>query len=577
MNTNGASEFHTSKGSVLPVLPNPRAAVRRRLAAFVLLCGLALVAPATAPAHGIPQLAVPPHPSLVILIAVDQMRADYLDRFRDQFDGGFRMLLDEGAVFTNAHQGHAITATAPGHASMLSGLYPSRHGIIDNDWWDRELQRAERAGLDPESVVVGLDPNSDAGGPSGSPRQFRGSSLAGWLREQDERSQAVSISRKDRSAVLMAPEAEHVYWFHWSGRFVTSTFYRKDLPDWVRRFNDTDWLADYAGSTWTLLQAEALYAASRPDEYLGEARLREFGSRFPHKLPTDRRALGDVITTTPFMDQATLEIGRDAIRALQLGADEAPDLLALGLSATDAVGHAFGPFSREMHDHLLRLDLELAGFFELVDQAVGLDRVLVVLTSDHGVAPLPEYSHDEGREAARLDVGALLNGLDRHISSIFGQGRWFSGYSYGWLHLNLTLCRELGVEPEVVLTAAKTYLNAQPQVAAAFSRSDLDVEHPPQTDLEERVHRSYFPERSGDLYVIHPPFSIWQTGAATNHQSPYFYDSHVPLILRGPGVRPGRYGGRVEVVDLGPTLAALLQVEAPADLDGRVLREGMSR
>jgi predicted AlkP superfamily pyrophosphatase or phosphodiesterase len=516
-------------------------------------------------------------PSLVVLIAVDQMRADYLDRFRDQFDGGFRMLLEQGAVFTNAHQSHAITATAPGHASMLSGLYPSHHGVIDNDWWDRDLQRAERAAHDPDYSVVGLDPGSDVQEPSGSPRQFRGSSLVGWLRQQDERSQAVSISRKDRSAVLMAPEAEHVYWFHWSGRFVTSDYYRDELPDWVHGFNDTDWLSDFAGSTWTLLQAEALYAGSRPDDYLGEARLREFGGEFPHKLPTDRRELGNLITTTPFMDWATLEIGREAITALALGADDAPDILALGLSATDAVGHAFGPFSREMQDHLLRLDLELAGFFEFVDQTVGLDRVVIALTSDHGVAPLPEFSRSQGEEAERLNVGAVLNGLDQHISSIFGAGRWFSGYSYGWLQLNRELCEQLGADPEAVLSAAETYLKALPQVAATFSRADLDVDHPPQTDLEARVHRSYYPSRAGDIYIIHPPFSIWQTGAAANHQSPYFYDSHVPLILVGAGVEPGRYGGRVEIVDLAPTLAELLQVPAPAGLDGRVLRQGLAR
>lgn len=565
----------------------PRIPRRRRVQiAAVALCLLSAAIPGdaaqlAAPASGAPsdaggQIAAT-RPALVVLIAIDQMRADYLIRFADQFDGGFRRLLDEGAVFTNAHQSHAITATAPGHASMLSGLYPRRHGIIDNDWWDRDLQRAERAALDPDYEIVGLDPLSDASGPSGSPRQFRGSSLVGWMHDADARSQAVSISRKDRAAVLMAPEAEHVYWFHWSGRFVTSSYYRDALPAWVQRFNATDWLSDFAGVAWTLLQAEALYEASRPDEYLGEARLRGFGDQFPHQLPSNRRELGNLITTTPFMDEATLEIGREAVVELQLGADDAPDVLALGLSATDAVGHAFGPFSREMQDHLLRLDLALAGFFEFLDETVGMDRVLIALTSDHGVAPLPEYSAAEGRDAKRLNVGTVLNGLDEHISSIFGDGRWFSGYSYGWLQLNRELCAQLGVEPQAVLTAAETYLQSLPQIAATYSRADLDVDHPPQTLLESRVHRSYFPSRAGDIYIIHPPFSIWQTGAATNHQSPYFYDSHVPLIIRGPGVEAEHFDGRVEIVDLAPTLAALLDIAPPEDLDGRVLREGMSR
>jgi len=553
-----------------------------RAATLVVLVLAAVVTPLRALPQASPQassrqVSSQQKPALVLLIAIDQMRADYLERFGDQFKGGFRMLLEEGAVFTNAHQAHAITATATGHASMLSGLYPRHHGIIDNDWWDRELGRRVRATEDSDYSVVGLDPGSDTSGPSGSPRQFRGTTLVDWLRRQNDRSQTVSISRKDRSAILMTPEAEHVYWFHWSGRFVTSTYYRDTLPEWVQRFNAIDWMSDYAGAAWTLLQAETLYAASRPDEYLGEARLRGFGDKFPHELPTDRRALGDTITMTPFMDWATLEIGREAITALELGADDTTDILALGLSATDAVGHAFGPFSREMQDQMLRLDLELAGFFEFIDATVGLDRVIIVLTSDHGVAPLPEYSRNQGREAKRLDVGAVLNGLDEHISKTFGNGRWFSGYSYGWLHLNRQQVAQHDADPAQVLAAAATYLRSRNEVAAVFSRANLDADHPAQTDLERRVHRSYFPSRSGDLYIIHAPFSIWQTGAAASHQSPYFYDSHVPLILRGPGVAPGRYGGYVEIVDLAPTLAALLSVSPPVDLDGRVLREGLSR
>jgi len=505
------------------------------------------------------------------------MRADYLDRFRDQFDGGFHMLLEQGAVFTNAHQSHAITATAPGHATMLSGLYPSHHGIIDNNWFDRELQRPERAALDPDYTIVGLDPFSDSNGPSGSPRQFHGSTLAGWLRQQDPRSQTVSISRKERSAVLMAPEAEHVYWFHWSGSFVTSTYYRDQLPDWVVRFNDTEWLSDFAGSTWPLVQAETLYAASRPDEYPGETRLRGFGDKFPHQLPTDPRALGNTITSTPFMDWATLELGREAVTSLELGSDDATDLLAIGLSATDAVGHAFGPFSREIQDQMLRLDADLADFFDVIDQTVGLDRTIIVLTSDHGVAPLPEYSANQGFEAKRIDVGALLNGLDGHVSGIFGEGHWFYWSSYGWLYLDRSMCAQHDVDPDQVLATAQTYLESLEEVAAVFSRADLDSGRPPQTDLEARVQRSYFPSRAGDLYIVHPPFSFWQTGAAANHQSPYFYDSHVPLMLHGPGVARGRFGRRVEIADLAPTLAELLSISPPETIDGRVLREGLAR
>lgn len=239
---------------------------------------------------------------LLLVISVDQMRADYLERFGPSLTGGFRRLLDEGTVFTNALHGHAITATAPGHATILSGLYPRDSGIIDNTWYDRVPDRRERAANDPDYELVGMDVPDD--GPGGSPKQFKGTSLVGWLKQQNPRTRAVSISRKDRTAVLTAPEAEHAYWFHGSGSFITSTYYRDEVPDWVEDFNESDWLGDHLGGKWELSRPEVDYLdfGSRPDDYEGERGARGFGNVFPHQLPDERRPLATRILTTPSRD-----------------------------------------------------------------------------------------------------------------------------------------------------------------------------------------------------------------------------------------------------------------------------------
>ncbi len=503
---------------------------------------------------------------LVLVISVDQMRADYLDRFGPQLTGGLRRLLDEGAVFTNARHGHAITAAAPGHTALLSGLYPRDSGIIDNTWYDHKLGRRERASADPAYRIAGLDVPDDS--PGGSPNQFKGTSLVGWLKERDPRSQAVSISRKDRTAVLTAPEAEHVYWWHWSGHFITSTYYREALPDWVAAFNDTDWLARYAGGAWKLLEPENAYAASRPDNYDAEAGPRDFGNVFPHPLPAERQPLGTRIVTTPFMDEATLDLGRVAIEALDLGSDDVTDVLALGLSATDSIGHAFGPYSREIHDQMLRLDLMLGEFFDFVDDTVGLDRTLIVLTSDHGVVRLPEYSRERGEDAERLWMREVINGIDEHLADEFGGERWFRTYSYGWLQVDRAQATALGVDPEAVVAKAHEYVESLDFVAAVFSRNDLMSQRDLGSEFEEFARRNFYAERSGDLYLVHRPLSMWQTGSAVNHQSPHDYDRHVPLILRGTGIDAGPRTDDVAIIDLAPTLAALLGLTPPVSLEG---------
>ena len=515
-------------------------------------------------------------PALLLLIAVDQMRADYLDRFRPQLIGGLRTLLEDSAVFINARQDHAITSTAPGHAAMLSGLYPRDNGMVDNTWFDRTLGRRERAAIDPEKQLIGVSATNNS--PGVSPRQFLGTSLVGWLKDLDPLSQAVSISRKDRAAVLMAPEAEHVYWWHAaSGRFISSTYYRDELPDWVNVFNDEDWLSGYLGGSWEQLETEPTYTFSRPDAYEGERGPRGFGTVFPHLFPTSRPALGRTIELTPFMDKATLDLGRAAITALNLGQDGVTDVLALGLSSTDSVGHYFGPYSRELQDQILRLDRMLGDFLEFVDRTAGLHRTLVILTADHGVAPLPEYSRELGDAAERLRLGEIYRGISEYLGDEFGGENWFTSSSHGWIQVDRAKATKLGVDANYIVHKAREYIETLDTVVAVFSHDDLLEDRKPQSQIEELLRRSFYAERLGDLYLLHSPLSLWQTGLATNHQSPYDYDRRVPLILRGPGVRPGVYAEPVAIVDIAPTLAHMLGLTAPNALEGIILEHVIVR
>jgi predicted AlkP superfamily pyrophosphatase or phosphodiesterase len=554
------------------------APIRALSAAMLAVCAVAGVvgtSAASGPAAdvGLQQDAAP---RLLLFIAVDQMRIDYLDRFDEQLTGGLRTLQDGGAVLTNARQDHAITTTAPGHASMLSGLYPRDHGLVDNTWYDRTLGQGQSAVRDQAHPLVGT-PVADAG-PGASPLHFRGSSLAGWLRERWPEAITVSVSRKDRSAILMTPEAEHVYWWNASsGRFVTSTYFRDQLPDWVESFNEADWLAGLAGGSWELLAPEPAYALSGPDDAGGERGPRDFGNVFPHPLPADRRVLASRIQTTPFMDQATIDLARAAIDALDLGTDGVTDLLALGLSSTDAIGHAFGPHSREVQDQVLRLDRMLGELFGFVDAIIGLDRTLIVLTADHGVVPTPEHSRELGEQAEGVVMADIYRGIDRHVAerlgTTLGEESWFRATSAGWLLLDRGQAANLGVDPDAVIAAAREHLESRPDVAAVLSREELLEDREPRSELERLVRRSFYPDRVGDIYIAHQPLSQWQGGSAANHGSPYDYDRRVPLIFHGPGIRPGVYEQPAAVVDIAPTLAAILEIEAPRGLAGRALEE----
>src|SRR6266516_208440 len=455
-----------------------------------------------------------PKPRLVVVITVDQLRPDYLDRYRPQLKSGLAMLLKQGAVFTEAYHDHAVTETAPGHATILSGRWPAHTGIIRNF-----------AGVqDSTTSLIGVP------GIGASPARFRGTELFDWLKAAEPAARALSVSGKDRGAILPIGRAkEQVYWYV-GGVFTTSRYYADSLPLWVRVFNGERVPFRAAGTQWTLFLPERDYPEpdSVPYEYQG----RDFV--FPHRLPSDSGQAALAFIATPTMDSLTLAFALEGTRALRLGVRGTTDLLAVSLSTTDYIGHAYGPDSREIHDQVLRLDRYLGRFFEQLFVRYGGSNVLIVLTADHGVTPFPERSRALGRSGAvRVTPDSLIQSANvaTRLRRLAGVGR----------------------------------VDRTADLAAADS-----------VDPTVRRWRHQVPPDAGvELVVTLKPYSIW---GITNlpiamHGQPTELDARVPLIFWGPGVRRGVYETRVRTVDIAPTLARLLDVTPAEPLDGHVLTE----
>lgn len=521
--------------------------MRRPLLAAGALLVLARHVGAQSDPRGAPA-APPSPPSLVVLVTVDQMRADYLDRFGAQLGGGLARLVRGGARFTNAHHDHAITETAPGHASLLSGRFPRSTGITSNS-----------TGVDDStSALVGGAP-----GPGASPHRFRGTTLVDWLRARDPRSRALSVSAKDRSAILpVGRSRQQVYWYVPDGRFTTSRWYAESLPPWVERFNGRDLARRRAGQRWTAALPEAAYAA--PDSVAHEAGGR--GVAFPHAVPEDSGAAASYVRATPWIDEIVLDFALDGVRALALGAGPAVDVLAVSLSGTDFIGHLYGPDSREIHDQIVRLDRSLGTFLDSLYRTRDSARVAVVLTADHGVGAIPELA---APAAVRVDPGPALARTREAMrrarvgpSALVEHGEAFV--------LDRVAFARARSEPGPVLARLLAELRATPGVLRADRWRDL-LAADPRADPVARRWTHQFPAAAAlDVVVTLTPGSVWGASIAT-HGSPHDYDSHVPLVFYGPMFQAGRYDEFVRTVDLAPTLAAVAGVRPLEPLDGAVL------
>jgi hypothetical protein len=520
-------------------------------------------APASLARHQAPPSAADgptPEIRLVLLIAVDQFRYDYLTRFRADYTAGIKRLLTEGAVFTNANLEHYPTVTAVGHATMLSGATPAVSGIIGNDWFDREVGRTVTSVWDPTVTPVG---GTASGGDGASPRRLLVSTLgdelkmaAGAPKGSREAPRVIGMSLKDRSAILPGGRgADAAYWWDTaSGRFVTSTYYMPEVPAWVRAFNDRNPADDHAGALWTDMAAPAT-----------PLRL----------LPKDRGpALYDAVWGSPFGNELLLQFADQALTREQLGQRGATDLLSISFSSNDSVGHTFGPDSRHVRDMAIRTDRTIGQLLARVDTLVGLQHTLVAFTTDHGVAPVPESQWERALPGGRLTTHELFDPIQQALASRYGEGKWLVATAGSSPYLNYALIETLGLDPSEVRRVAAAAAAKVPHVARVYTRDQLLRGEVPGDRIGTRVLRSFNARRSGDLEIILDPYWMRQT-QGTTHGTPYSYDAHIPLILMGQRIARGEYSQDVAMNDLAPTLATLAGVEIPAGSSGRVLTEAL--
>lgn len=501
--------------------------------------------------------APPARPKVIVVITVDQLRPDYFSRWKPQLTGGLGQLAAEGAFFSEGYQDHAVTETAPGHSTILSGMWPAHNGIIRNS----------------EGVQDTLAPLLGIAGPGASPRRMRGTTLFDWLKAVDPTARALSVSRKDRGAILPIGKAkEQVYWYQ-SGVFTTSKYYADTLPGWVQAFNARRLPFKAANTVWTLLLPDSAY--KEPDNELWE----NGGNSvvFPHRLPAESLRAALVFPGVPAMDSLTLAFALEGFEALKLG-KKGTDILAVSLSTTDAVGHAFGPDSREIHDQVLRLDRYLAWFLKRLTDRVGRDNVVVVLTADHGVTSFPERTRAKGGTAYRVLLDTLITAVNGDLDRVAGTTREWLSFDTGMLFLQDNgRFAAMGLRTDSILDAVTARILRVPGVARVIKPADLARADTANDPVARRWLHQLTPDASVALTVSLQPGSVWDVPNVliAMHGQPSDDDAHVPIIFWGKGIRRGVYAGRANTVDIAPTLAALLGVAPLSLVDGHGRTEAL--
>ncbi len=522
----------------------PGLTVLRTLFGVLLVAGIAPLA-AQKPVH--------PRPTLVVLIAVDQMRGDYLERYRDEWRGGFRNLLKKGAWYPAGRQEHAITETAPGHSTMLSGRDPGDVGIVTNE-----------LGVPDTSTRLLEVPGTGA-----SPRRFQGTALYDWMRSADSNSRVLSVSRKDRGAILPVGRARGAVFWYAVDRFTSSTYYYPDsLPAWVRAFDARPWAAALAGKQWTLLAPASAYTEIDDQPWENS----ESDRTFPHPLPTTPRGMAQALPNYPWMDSLTVAFALEGAAQLGLGKGPGTDLLVVSLSATDYVGHAFGPDSREIHDQLLRLDHTIGRLEDSLARLVPHGRIVYALTGDHGVTSFPEAEVAAGRKGGRVSLDAMISAMNDSLKARIGADPDLSVES-GLVFADFGVLASKGIDTDSLSRRIAAAIAAVPGIRKVFTPTSLAKA--PATDTDADRWRRSLPASFRWLACAAPDTGwIWSSGTGyTTHGTSNPDDVSVPIAFWGHGIRAGKRLSVARTVDIAPTLAGILGIKPLEPLDGVPLTE----
>ncbi len=490
-------------------------------------------------------------PKLLVAIVIDQFRFDYLTRFRSEYRDGFVKLLERGAVYSNAYYVHFPTVTAVGHSTFLSGATPSVSGIVGNEWYDRTSGRVVTSVSDEGTELLG----GKEGAKGSSPRRLLVSTVGDEMKMAGRTVKEIGVSIKDRSAILPSGHmADGAYWFDdGTGHFVSSTYYGRELPEWVTKMNEAGPVEKYREQAW------------RP---LGQ----EGGEPFCTFAAADKSKACGSIDATPFGNEIVETFAEKAIEAERLGTHEGTDILTISFSSNDYVGHAFGPDSTRVRDMAIRTDRTIGKLLSFLDARLGAGRALVVLTADHGVAPVPEVNQARKMPGGRLDAGQLMAAVRAALTARFGEGQWLVPGGAA-IYLNDAELARRGVDAREARRVAAEAAAAFPHIARVYTRDEEERGEDGTEPVGRAVRNGYYGPRSGDVFVIPEPYYIFAAGKGTTHGTPYNFDSHVPVIFYGAGVKAGVYTERVTVNQVAPTLAAMLGVDAPSGAFGEVLKE----
>jgi predicted AlkP superfamily pyrophosphatase or phosphodiesterase len=491
-------------------------------------------------------------PKLVLAVVIDQFRYDYLLRFHDDYHGGLARLMNQGAFFKDAHYLHATTVTAVGHSTFLTGATPSISGIVGNEWYDRESGALVTSVSDPKTFEVGA-----IGTRTGSsPRKLLVSTVGDELKMSGSDSRVISVSIKDRSAILPGGHmANGAYWYDQDfNGWVTSTYYRETLPDWVKEVNGEKQYQKYIGWNWMPLTSK------------------------PGDLPfCTMVAGGDVrycgsLEASPAGNEMIENFAEHAIDGENLGNHPGTDILAVSFSSNDYVGHAVGPDDPAVRDISIRTDILLGKLLDKLDQKLGADNVMVVLTADHGVAPVPEVNEARKMPGGRLSDVRMIHTITDALTARFGPGDWLMPGPIANPYLNLKLIESRHLDRTAVEEVAAAAARTAPHIARVYTRTQLLRGEVPQDPIGQAVMYSFFAARSGDLYIVPEPYYLFEA-TGTSHGTPYDYDNHVPVLFMGPHIKAGTYSERIAVNDIATTLANMLDIETPTGSVGRVLTE----
>ena len=561
-----------------------RRALTMALAAMSSVLWIATAGAQTVKPPAVAKLEKPARPKLVVLLVVDQMRADYVEKFRGQWTGGLRRLVNEGAWFRAAAYPYAATETCVGHATISSGSFPASHGMVANAWWDREQQKGVTCTGDPNARNSAYAGGLAKGGDSAWRMQIP--SFAEELKFQaGGATRIVSVSAKARAAITMAGhKADCVTWIGDAGALTTSSVY--ETSPFVEQFAEKHPVAQDYGKTWSLSLPESAYFYTQPVE--GANVPDGWTGTFPHPLrgkagsASPDEAFYDEWATSPFEDTYLTHLAESAVDSLALGKGTGTDFLGVSYSAVDYVGHAFGPRSWEMQDILVRLDKDLDELFAYLDKKVGAGNYVVALTADHGVAPIPMDMQKTGVDADVLSLSALRERIEKAMEPFNYTKPVVARMNGNEVYFSEGIYSRLKTDPAAMKAVLETIANT-PGVAAVYRAEDLNNGTTPISPLRRAAVLSYFAGRSGDLFVLQKPYWLTDSSAdgdkphtGTGHGTPYYYDQRVPLILMGYGIQPGEYFEAITPADIAPTFAALTGVTL-STRDGRVLSEALKK